>query len=149
GTNVTFVNGKTYYTWQIKYHGTINWSDANNSQISSVTDGGGLGTDIVLIGQGSALGSQWTSASNNWGNGGSWSAGTPNGVGVIANFLTVPGSATTVTANAPVTAGHINFENTNGYLINGANTVTLDVASGNAFVNVYSGNHTISAPLAL
>ena len=149
GTNVTFVHGKTYYTWQIKYHGTINWSDANNSQISSINDGGGLGTDIVLIGQGSVLGSQWTSGSDNWGNAGSWSAGTPNGAGAIANFLTVPGSATTVTANAAFTAGHINLENTNGYTISGANTVTLDVASGNAFVNVYSGNHTISAPLAL
>ena len=117
GTNVTFVNGKTYYTWQLKYHGTINWSDANNSQISSVTDGGGLGTDIVLIGQSWRWEASGRVAPTTGATVEAGIAGTPDSVGVIANFLSIPGSATTVTVNTGVTAGHINFENTNGYLI--------------------------------
>jgi hypothetical protein len=49
GGTVSAVFGSTQYNWTISYTGDINWSNANNSAISSIT-GMGTGNDIVLIG---------------------------------------------------------------------------------------------------
>jgi hypothetical protein len=53
GDTVSAVFGTTKYNWTISYTGDINWSNANNSTISSIT-GMGTGNDIVLIGLGSS-----------------------------------------------------------------------------------------------
>jgi hypothetical protein len=50
GEVVSAMFGSTRYEWRISYTGKINWSNANNSEISSIT-GMGTGNDIVLIGQ--------------------------------------------------------------------------------------------------
>jgi hypothetical protein len=85
-----------------------------------------------------------------------WAGGTPNGAGHTANFMAVTNydsgqntiNAHTVTVDAPVTIGVINFNNPNSYTIAGPATLTLQGAVGvPAGINVAQGSHTISAPL--
>jgi hypothetical protein len=53
GDIVSAVFGSTEYNWTISYTGDINWSNADDSEISSIT-GMGTGNDIVLIGHSSS-----------------------------------------------------------------------------------------------
>jgi hypothetical protein len=53
GVTVSAMFGSTQYNWTISYAGDINWANANDSTISSIT-GAGTGNDIVLIGLGSS-----------------------------------------------------------------------------------------------
>lgn len=85
----------------------------------------------------------WT-ASTNWANG-----GVPNAVGAIADFRTVITADRTVTLNSAATVGTINFDSPARYTIAGSSTLTLNTLSGSAGINVASGSHTISAPLAV
>jgi hypothetical protein len=55
GDIVSALFGSTRYDWMISYSGDINWSNASDSVISSIT-GMGTGNDIVLIGVGSSSG---------------------------------------------------------------------------------------------
>jgi hypothetical protein len=55
GDLVTATIGSSIYRWTISYTGNINWSDFDNSVVSSI-DGPGTGTDIVLIGHNSDVG---------------------------------------------------------------------------------------------
>ena len=84
----------------------------------------------------------WTTASN-WGN----TASAPNAIGAIADFRTVINAARNVSFSGTVTVGTINFDNANSYSlvpgVGSANQLHLNVASGNAAVNVASGNHNI------
>ncbi|WP_428936808.1 family 10 glycosylhydrolase [Fontivita pretiosa] len=87
----------------------------------------------------------------NWTNAANWTGGVPNGPGATANLLRRPsGASQTVTVNAPITLGTLNIDNRNSYLITGSATITMDVASGAAAVNVINrGSHTIAAPIRL
>ena len=88
-------------------------------------------------------GSAWTMADN-------WTDGSvPNGVGAAANFLDTITGPSTVTLSSSVTAGTITFDSSQGYTIGGSATLTLDGFGGLTRINVLSGNHTISAPLAI
>jgi hypothetical protein len=150
GATVRSAFGTTYYDWTIQYNGEIIFSDVNTSQISSVVWNQN-NNDVVLLGSGSVLGSQWNSqTSGNWSDGSKWSAAVPGGPDQIANFLSVPGGPVSVSVDSAVSAGHINFANANGYTVNGANALTVDVHGyGTAAINVTSGNHAITAPLNL
>jgi hypothetical protein len=59
----------------------------------------------------------------------------------------------TVAVDAPFTAGSIYFDDNNNYLVQGPGSITLDVASGDARIDVKNlhgaGLHTVSAPLTL
>jgi ABC-type branched-subunit amino acid transport system ATPase component len=88
-------------------------------------------------------------------NGGSWetlgnwtSVAPPNAVGAVADFRTVITNDAAVTLSSGKTVGTIDFDNDRRYTISG-NTITLDVTSGNARINVASGNHTISSALTV
>jgi hypothetical protein len=99
-------------------------------------------------------------ASGNWTDTTSWKYGVtvngvpatgtpPNGVDAIADFRTIISAPVTINVNSARTVGTINFDNpAAGYTLSGS-TITLDVSSGNAEINVASGNHTIAAPLTL
>jgi hypothetical protein len=96
----------------------------------------------------------WTTGSN-W-----WSAGTspanwiPSGAGkevVFGSNITAP---RTVTLNADKTVGNLVFDGSHPYTVAGTNTLTLDSAtpsdpSSTVSITVYSGSHTIAAPLTL
>jgi len=93
----------------------------------------------------------WESGSD-W-SGSSWSpAGSPNGVGANASFTSAAISApTTIALSSATTLGHLQFDGPNAYTISGGgNTLTMQADIGGvAVVNVTSGTHFISAPVAL
>jgi T5SS/PEP-CTERM-associated repeat protein len=92
-------------------------------------------------------------ADGNWSDDINWrNAEIPNGVGHIAHFTTFPVTTTaprTVTVDAPKTVGQIVFAGSEPYALAGAHAITLDANSGQAVVEVQSGNHVISAPVTL
>jgi hypothetical protein len=86
----------------------------------------------------------------NWSLGSNWIGGTaPNGVDHTATFGAAILAPRIVTVDSPQTVGAMTFSNSNSYTIGGSSTLTLDVSSGQAQVQVVSGNHTIAAPLTL
>jgi hypothetical protein len=84
----------------------------------------------------------WTGINN-------WNPSVPNAAGLEAAFAGAITAPRTVTVNNTITVGGLFFDNAQAYTIAGTNPLTLDVASGDAQINVASGSHTISAPLTL
>jgi len=97
------------------------------------------------------ISSAWNvDASGTWSSGTNWTSGAvPNGVDHIANFGTIITSSRTVTVDAPQWVGNINFFSAPSYTIAGPGTLTLDVSSGTAGINVGQGTHVIAAPVIL
>ena len=91
---------------------------------------------------------QWN---GNWGVAGNWTpASVPNGIGASASLLNVITAPRTVSLNVPVTLGNLTFGGNFAYTIGGTNTLTFDVAAGNATLNVGgTAAHTISRPIVL
>jgi hypothetical protein len=78
-----------------------------------------------------------------------WAGSVPNGVGAEADFLGKITATHSVNADSPVTVGTLRFNNANSYVIGGASTMTLEVASGSALVDVQLGTHQINLPLTV
>ena len=123
-------------------------------------DGGGTVTgaqsaffdDAVLLGPGvPPTSSTWiVNGSGDWNASGNWANGVvPNAVGATAEFFGAITSAQTVFTNTPVTVGTVSFNNANTYVIAGAGSMTLQVATGNARVSVEAGTHKINLPLRI
>jgi hypothetical protein len=97
-----------------------------------------------------ALPPTWkTNANGTWATAANWAnGGVPNAVGAIADFRTIITAPRSVTYSGTVTVGTMDFDSTQSYSIVGGvaapSTLHLNVASGNAAVNVASGNHSIS-----
>lgn len=97
--------------------------------------------------------SNWTATgSGGWLSASNWQGGLiPNSAGAVANFggsITAPSTVTI--AGAGATAGRVNFNNgSNSYTVDGPGALTLDVATGNAALNVALGTHAINAPLVV
>ncbi|HWP39972.1 MAG TPA: hypothetical protein VNL70_03525, partial [Tepidisphaeraceae bacterium] len=88
--------------------------------------------------------------SGNWSSGTNWTSGAvPNGVNHIANFGTIITSSCTVTVDGPQWVGNINFFSAPSYTIAGPGTLTVDLSSGTAGINVGLGTHVIAAPVIL
>ena len=88
-------------------------------------------------------------AGGNWSLPANWAGGVPNitdARAVLGSFITAP---RTVTVNTAITVGRLDFDNANAYTIAGPQALTLDAMSGDAQINVATGSHTISAPVAL
>jgi GH35 family endo-1,4-beta-xylanase len=88
----------------------------------------------------------WTAAT-------AWSSGgVPNGAGVTAHFVPSPG-ARTVSLDANVVLGQINFDGAGAYKISSGlsavGAITLQAISGEAALNVVAGSHEITVPLTL
>ena len=104
---------------------------------------------------GVSLAQTWNvNANGNWGTAANWTpASVPNGVGASASLLnTILTAPRTVSLNLPVTLGNLTFGGgTNfAYTIGGTNTLTFDVAAGNAALNVAgTAAHMISRPIVL
>ncbi|MEX2139475.1 MAG: PEP-CTERM sorting domain-containing protein [Pirellulales bacterium] len=88
-------------------------------------------------------------ANGNWTGINNWAPMVPNAAGVEAAFAGVITAPRTVTVNNTITVGSLFFDSAQSYTIAGSNTLTLDSTSGDAQINVASGNHTISAPVTL
>jgi hypothetical protein len=54
-----------------------------------------------------------------------------------------------VTLDSPVTLGIVNFDSTPSYTLAGTGTITFQASSGNASLNVISGNHQIGVPVVI
>jgi hypothetical protein len=85
----------------------------------------------------------------NWSHAAHWNVAVPNSTDAKAFFGAVTSAPRTVAADKPVTVGRFTFDNPISYTIAGGNAITLDVASGNAAINITRGSHTISAPVKL
>jgi uncharacterized protein YjbI with pentapeptide repeats len=81
---------------------------------------------------------------SNWKNG-----SVPNGVDAIASFSENITAPSTVTLDSPVTLGILNFNSSQSYTLAGTGSVTLQVSSGTASINVQAGNHEISVPVVM
>ncbi|MBE3134684.1 MAG: metallophosphoesterase, partial [Acidobacteria bacterium] len=120
------------------------------TRIRYYTRTGLLQDDFTLV----ADGSKWLPAGSgpyheaaNWGRGQA-----PNAIDAVANFL--DDASGTVTVDAPVALGTINFLGAGAYTLAGPATVTLQASEGWPYggwaqVSAVAGAHTITAPLVL
>lgn len=91
--------------------------------------------------------STWASTSSgDWNFAGNWTGGVPNAAGTAAVFGNAITSPQTVYTNSAVSAGKLKFDNSNGYMISGQGTLTLQVGTGSASVEVVQGSHKINLP---
>lgn len=95
-----------------------------------------------------SLTNTWTSGSGNW-SASNWSAGVPNGRNAQAVFP-VQGVQTVVRLDAPVKAGHLQFEGARSYTLEGPNALTVwtDVGGAGVF-NAVTGTHYIAVSTVL
>src|SRR5205085_7186524 len=95
--------------------------------------------------------STWnTNGSGDWNDTNNWSTGiVPTGTGVEADFTSIISSSHTVFTDTAITLGTLTINNNNTYVIAGAGSLTMQTASGNAFVNVQAGTQKINLPLTI
>jgi hypothetical protein len=123
--------------------------------ISNTTNAGGaqsaFADDADLEGAGTPPPNQWASTSSGqWQTGTNWSNGTANlGIGADAELLGVPTANLNVYTDVPLTVGTIHFNNAHTYVLDGAGSLTLQVAAGNATVQVDQGSQEINLPTTL
>ena len=96
----------------------------------------------------------WTvDAAGDWVNDLNWSPAAPNGTAESAVFGDVITSPRTISADQPVTVKAITFENTNTYVIAGAEAINLNSNDDTATVTVtggaMAGNHQFQAAVNL
>jgi hypothetical protein len=99
-----------------------------------------------------APGSIWmTNGDGLWTDPSNWSATVPQTAGSSAVFSSSITAPHTITLDAPITIGHLQFDNANRYTIAGTatNNLTFQVASGTADITLTSGSHSITAPISL
>lgn len=109
-------------------------------------------------GQQSSQGNWNVNAGGNWNNAGNWTnldpdTSYPGGIDAIASLINQITGTSTVTLNVPVTLGTLNIGDLSGgqsFNISGG-TLTFDVSSGNAALNMVNdgGNITISSAIVL
>ena len=150
GTNGTY----TLFDYNTNFAGsTANLSLLNPAigKFYTITDDSGA-TAITLTVADATL-SEWNGATADglWTTGGNWTAGSPNGAGVVARFGAIPATPTTVAVSGAKTLGGIIFDNANSYSVNGgpADTITLENGIASAAIGIVSGSHTITAPIVL
>lgn len=156
--NFTNLGGLTTGTYTLlDYSGTA-LANLSNFAVGSIAPGFSFtlvnntsNTSVdVNVGTSVISNSTWNvDASGNWSASGNWIGGVPNSVDATANFGTVITAPRTVTVDSAQTVGTMNFSSPNSYTLAGSNAITLDVAAGNAAINVTAGSHTISAPVTL
>lgn len=107
------------------------------------------GTNLLTytVGGATTVSAMWTATGGgDWSTASNWTGGVPNGLGHTATFggsITAP---STINIDGAKTLGTLSFNSANAYTLAG-NTITLDVATGAAAINVHAGSHTISAAI--
>jgi len=79
-----------------------------------------------------------------WSVSGNWTGGVPNSIGAAAKLGAVITSGATISLDAPVVVGKIEFANSNSYTIAGPSDLTLSDGAG-ASLKVTAGSHAITA----
>lgn len=119
---------------------------------SALQQDGATNAPMAVI-SGTPTVSEWSGGAGNglWTTSGNWTADTPNAPEAVARFGTLPTSATSVAVNDAKTVGGITFDNIFSYSITGGatDTITLNNGIATAGISVFSGNHTIAAPIIL
>lgn len=119
-------------------------------QLNTPVTGGAVWFDDVSLVAGLPQTPTWaTDGIGSWFDGSNWAGGVPNGVGAVAQFHGAITAARTVVADQNVTLGTLSFDNANRYNLAGNGTLTLDVATGAAVINVAQGSHKINLPLVV
>jgi hypothetical protein len=91
-------------------------------------------------------------ADGNWSDAANWlglTAAVPNGVDATAVLGLGSSGDRTITVDAPQTLGTLLFNTGATINVNGSSAITLDVSTGQANIQSYTGSHTVSAPLTL
>ena len=89
-------------------------------------------------------------ASGNWSAASNWLTGAvPGGVDAWGKFLFPVSQARTVTIATSVTLGHLIFDDSSSYTLDGAGGINMQVSSGAAEITVNSGGHAINNPITL
>ena len=150
GTNGTY----TLIDYNTSYAGsTSNLSLLNPAAGKFYTLADDTGATTITMTISDSTSSEWNgvAADGLWTTGGNWTAGSPDGVGVVARFGTIPTGATAVAVSGPKTLGGIIFDNTNAYTVSGGagDAITLSNGIASGVVGVTSGSHTLAAPLVL
>ena len=121
--------------------GQLNNSAANENMTALV---GSIAVSAVKPAWNVNGGGNW-SASSNW-----TDRPAPNYRGATAQFTGAITSPRTVTADIPVTAGTLVFDNpAASYTLTGPGPITLDTYLGGASIQVLSGSHAVTTPIVL
>lgn len=157
--DLTGLSGFGTGTYDLITFGAGQASGLNNLYLGT-TAGGGFSYSLVqgatavqLAVSNTFASSTWnTNAAGNWFTAGNWTGSVvPNGTGataVLGNIITAP---RIVTVDATATVGTLTFSSAVAYTVAASNgsTLVLNNNGNGAALNVTSGSHTISAPLAL
>jgi arabinogalactan endo-1,4-beta-galactosidase len=91
-----------------------------------------------------------TNQDADWNTTTNWLGGAiPNGIGAEADLLSTITAAHTLSSSAAITLGSLYLNNTNSYTLTGTGSLTMQVSSGSALIDVLSGSHTINLPLTI
>ena len=93
----------------------------------------------------------WTSSSGSWGTSGNWTVpgGSTHRVPLSSDTPSFNTAGGTVTLNGSQTVGSLWFNSTNSYTIAPGSGVLSLSNTGNAYIWVDAGSHTIAAPLSI
>jgi len=94
---------------------------------------------------------EWNvNSAGDWNNSANWADRTvPNGTDQIATLGAVITTAHTAYTDTPITLGTLHFNNANTYVLTGAGSLTMQVSTGSAAINVDQGTQKINLPLTL
>ena len=88
--------------------------------------------------------------SGDWNLASHWTSGViPNGVDVTAQLTGTPAANLTVFTNKAITVGSLLFNNSAGYVVAGAGSLTMDVSTGSALIDVRRGQQNINLPMTI
>ena len=125
-----------------------NLSCANPAYGKTYTFSASGGSLTVTIGNDTSAASLWnTDGSGLWSTASNWTVAPANAAGSQARFDSAITAPATVTSSGE-TVGEIFINNANAYTLGGTG-LTLDNSGSTALINVESGAHRITAPLAL
>jgi hypothetical protein len=106
-----------------------------------------LGTGFELV---TSTPSEWAAAGGGaYSVSGNWSAGVPQGAGIVAKFGQALSASGTVNVDGPRTVGGLAFDNAAASYTVAGSVITLDRPRGDVGLAAYAGSHTISAPVHL
>jgi hypothetical protein len=135
-----------------------NWNDpsyyqgaawAGSYSFASSTSYNWFGFRLAMLPTATIANGTWNvDSAGNWSTAGSWSGSVPNGTDAIATFGNAITAGRSITVDSAQTVGTLNFNSSSAYTIAGSSTLSLNVSTGQATINVSAGSHSISAPLA-